>query len=58
MFAVGIELLLNGVLAGSDPVVLLACLLLAGAAATALVGAAVTVHVGRRALRPTRALVS
>ena len=52
VFAVGIELLLNGVLAGSEPVVLLAGLLLAGAAATALAGAAVTVHAGRRALRP------
>ncbi len=52
LFAVGIELLLNGVLAGSEAVVLLAGLLLVGAAATALAGAAITVHVGRRALRP------
>jgi hypothetical protein len=52
VFAVGIELLLNGVLAGSEPVVLLAGLLLAGAAATALGAAAVTVRAGRRALLP------
>ena len=58
VFAVGIELLLNGVLGGSEPVVLLATLLLAGAAATALAGAAVTVHAGRPALRHTRALIS
>jgi hypothetical protein len=51
VFAVGIELLLNGVLAGSEAVVLLATLLLTGAAATALVGAGVTVNAGRRALR-------
>jgi hypothetical protein len=54
VFAVGIELLLNGVLAGSEAVVLLASLLLTGAAATALVGAGLTVHAGRRALRPAR----
>ena len=58
VFAVGIELLLNGVLGGSEPVVLLAGLLLAGGAATALAGAAVTVHAGRPALRRTRALIS
>src|SRR4029079_5908856 len=58
VFAVGIELLLNGVLGGSEPVVLLATLLLAGAAANALAGAAVTVHAGRPALRRTRALIS
>ena len=52
VFAVGIELLLNGVLAGSEPVVLLAGLLLAGAAATALGAATLTVHAGRRALLP------
>ena len=57
VFAVGIELLVNGVLGGSEPVVLLAGLLLAGAAATALAGAAVTVmRVGGRCA-PTRALV-
>ena len=54
VFAVGIELLVDGVLGSSEPVVLLACLLLAGAAATAVVGAALTVHAGRRALRPAR----
>ncbi len=58
VFAVGIELLVNGVLAGSEAVVGLAGLLLVGAAATALVGAGLTVHAGRRALRPERALVS
>jgi hypothetical protein len=52
VFAVGIELLLNGVLAGSEPVVLLAGLLLVGTAATALGAAALTVRAGRRALRP------
>jgi hypothetical protein len=57
VFAVGIELLLNGVLAGSEAIVLLAGLLLVGAAATALVGAGRTVRAGRQALLPTRALV-
>lgn len=51
VFAVGIELLVNGVLGGSEPVVLLAGMLLVGAAAAACVGAALTVFVGRRALR-------
>ena len=52
VFAIGTELGVNGVLGGSETVILLAGLLLAGAAATALVGAALTVHAGRRALRP------
>ncbi len=54
VFAVGTELLVNGVLGGSETVALLAGLLRAGAAATALVGAALTVHPGRRALRALR----
>jgi hypothetical protein len=56
VFAVGIELLVNGVLARSEPVVLLAGLLLVGAAATALGAAAHTARAGRLALG--RALVS
>jgi hypothetical protein len=57
VFAVGIELLVNGVLAGSEPTVLLAGLLLVGAAATALGAAVLTVRAGRPALG-RRALVS
>jgi hypothetical protein len=57
VFAVGIELLVNGVLAGSEPTVLRAGLLLVGAAATALGAAVLTVRAGRPALG-RRALVS
>ena len=57
VFAVGIELLVNGVLASSEPTVLLAGLLLVGAAATALGAAVLTVCAGRPALG-RRALVS
>lgn len=51
VFAVGLELLLNGVLAGSEPVTLLAGLLLVGAAVAGCVGALATVYAGRAALR-------
>lgn len=50
-FAVGIELLVNGVLGGSEPVTLLAGMLLVGAAVTGCVGALMTVYAGRAALR-------
>jgi hypothetical protein len=46
---VGIEALVNGVLSGSEPVTLLAAMLLVGAGC---VGAALTVVAGRRALWP------
>jgi hypothetical protein len=52
VFAVGIEALVNGVPSGSEALTLLAGLLLVGAAAAGCVGAALTVVVGRRALRP------
>jgi hypothetical protein len=58
VFAVGIEVLLNGVLSGSEPVTLLAAMLLVGAAAVGLAGATMTVLAGRPALRavsPARA---
>jgi len=51
LFAVGIELLVNGVLGGSEPVTLLAGMLLVGAALTACTGAALTLRAGRRSLR-------
>jgi hypothetical protein len=51
VFAVGTELLVNGVLGGSESLALLAGLLLAGAAVTALAGALLTVRAGRPALR-------
>jgi hypothetical protein len=50
VFAVGIELLVNGVLGGSEVVTLLAGMLLVGSAAAACVGAALTLRGGRRAL--------
>ena len=53
VFAVGIEMLVNGVLGGSEGVTLLAAMLLVGSAATACAGAALTLHAGRRALRAT-----
>jgi hypothetical protein len=50
-FAVGTELLLNGVLQGADALTIVGALVLFGAAATALVGALVTMRAGRPALR-------
>ncbi|MCZ7590100.1 MAG: hypothetical protein M5U27_14845 [Gaiella sp.] len=50
-FAVGIELLVNAVLGGSEGVALLAGMLLVGSAAAACVGAAFTLLAGRRAFR-------
>jgi hypothetical protein len=55
VFAVAVELLLNGVLGGSETITLLAGLLLVGAAVIACVGAALTLHAGRRALGHTAA---
>jgi hypothetical protein len=52
VFAVGIELLVNGVLGGSETMTLLAGMLLVGAAGTAWFGAALTLHAGRQALGP------
>ena len=51
LFAVGVEVLVNGVLGGSEGVTLLAALLLVGAALAACSGAALTLHAGRRAQR-------
>jgi hypothetical protein len=53
VFAVGIELLVNGVLGGSESMTLLAGMLLVAAAAAACVGAAFTLRAGRPALGPT-----
>jgi len=50
VFAVGIELLVNGVLGGSESMTLLAGMLLVGAAGAACVGAALTLRAGRQAL--------
>ncbi len=52
VFAVGIEALVNGVLSGSEPLTLLAGMLLVGAAAAGCVGAALTLVAGRPALWP------
>ena len=54
VFAVGIEVLVNGVLGGSESMTLLAGMLLVGAAGAACVGAALTLRAGRPALGPTR----
>jgi hypothetical protein len=54
VFAVGIELLVNGVLGGSESMTLLAGMLLVGAAVAACVGAALTLRAGRPALGATR----
>jgi len=51
VFAVGVELLVNGVLGGDEGLTLLAGMLLVGAAAAACAGAALTLRSGRRALR-------
>ena len=50
VFAVGIELLVNGVLGGSESLTLLAGLLLVGAAGAACAGALLTLRAGRQAL--------
>ena len=50
VFAAGVEMLVNGVLGGSEAVTLLAGMLLVGAAATACLGAALTLRAGRPAL--------
>jgi hypothetical protein len=52
VFAVGIELLVNGVLGGSESMTLLAGMLLVAAAGAACVGAALTLRAGQRALGP------
>jgi hypothetical protein len=50
VFAVAIELLVNGVLGGSESLTLLAGMLLVGAAGAACAGALLTLRAGRRAL--------
>ncbi len=51
LFAVGTEVLVNGVLQGTETLTLLGALLLVGAALTACVGAAITLRLGVPALR-------
>ncbi len=51
LFAVGTEVLVNGVLQGTETLTLLGALLLVGAALTACAGAALTLRVGVPALR-------
>jgi hypothetical protein len=51
VFAVGVEVLVNGVLAGSEAVTVMAGALLVGAAAVACFGSLLTLHAGRPGLR-------